>query len=310
MIDFDPAGPFPELRQLRQSVIARDWPAVATFFGGLTDPNDQAYAGAFVSEIDGSEEFLRAVAESERSQLARALYGNRLIVVGWNIRSALRAQHVSREQFAAFHEHLRQAERILIDVTAEEPGNPVAWVGRLKTCRGLQLGLPEARRRYDRLSRHTPYVYNAQASLVQQLCTKWGGSDEQARTFGLECLRRGPEGSLGALALLEAHLEIALETGLRQVGVYLQRPDVRAEIDEAAARSVRHPAFRADGYLAITAHNLFALVYSKMGEHAVAAEHFRAAAGHGSGLYWDYFGDDKATAFETEQARAWKVTGQ
>ncbi|MET7422536.1 hypothetical protein [Dactylosporangium sp. NPDC005555] len=56
--------------------------------------------------------------------------------------------------------------------------------------------------------------------------------------------------------------------------------------------------------------HLFALVYSKMGEHAVAAEHFRAVGDHGSGFYWDYFGDDEAAAFETERAKARKAAGQ
>ncbi|GAA0710576.1 hypothetical protein Drose_02200 [Dactylosporangium roseum] len=293
MIDFDPAAPFPELRQLWQAVQERNWPAVAAFFDGLTDPDDQTYATTLIAEIAGSEHFLWSVVESGGGTLARTLLAARLIVAGWEIRTAARAQHVSREQFAAFHDHLRRAERILIDVTALEPANVPAWVARLKTNRGLQLGLAEARRRYDRLSRHVPHVYAAQGSLVQQFCQKWGGSDEQAHRFGVECMRGGPEGSLASLALVEAHIEIGMDwDDDRKLVAHLRQADVRAELHEAADRSVRHPAFRRGGYHAITAHNLFALVFSKMGDFRAAADHFQFVGDHGTG-FWGYFGDEK-----------------
>ncbi|GAA2622002.1 hypothetical protein GCM10010399_61510 [Dactylosporangium fulvum] len=293
MIDFDLAGPFPELRQLRQAVNERNWPAVVAFFDGRTDPDDRTYATTLIAEISGSERFLQPVVDSDGGTLARTLLAERLIVVGWEVRTSARAEHVSRKQFATFHEYLRRAERLLIDVTALEPANAPAWVARLKTNRGLQLGLAEARRRYDRLSRHVPHVYAAQGSLVQQLCQKWGGSDEQAHRFGLECMRGGPDGSLASLALVEAHIEIGMDwDDDRKLVAYLQRSDVRAELNEAADRSVRHSAFRRDGYHAITAHNLFALVFSKMGDFRAAAEHFRFVGDHGTG-FWDYFGDEK-----------------
>ncbi|MET7392379.1 hypothetical protein ABZS66_02635 [Dactylosporangium sp. NPDC005572] len=293
MIDFDPVAPYPELRQLRAEVDRRNWPAVAAFFARLTDPDDHEYAVRIVSDTNGSDAFLRAAAEHEPGTLARVLHAARLITVGWRMRTGARAQHVSQEQFANFHDYLRRAERILIGVTAEEPGNTSAWVQRLKINRGLELGQAEVRRRYDRLARHVPHVFVAQASVVQQYCPKWGGTDEKAHAFGLECMRRGPDGSLAALSMVEAHVEIGMDwDDERNTVAYLRRPAVRAEIDEAAARSVRHPAFRARGYRAITAHNYFALVYGKMGDLAAARPHFQAIGGFGAGFLWGYFGDE------------------
>ncbi|MEV8513516.1 hypothetical protein [Dactylosporangium sp. NPDC051484] len=302
MTDFDPAGPYEELRELRRAVTRRDWPAIAGLFERLDDPNDHEFAARLVADVADSEGFFGEAAQREPGTLARTLYGTRLISAGWDVRTGARATDVSRSQFAAFHDYLRRAERVLIDITAEEPANSTAWVARIKVNRGLELGQNEARRRYDRLSRFVPHLYIAQANLVQQFCKKWGGSVEKVRAFGVECMRSGPDGSLASLALVEAHLEIAFEVGHGERAGYWQRPDVRAEIEEAANRSVRHPAFRA-GYRALTAHNLFALAFNQLGDHAAARHHFMAIGNHGSGFFWGYLGDEQAV-FEAARAKA------
>ncbi|MFB9183095.1 hypothetical protein ACFFX1_33600 [Dactylosporangium sucinum] len=307
MIDFDPAAPFPELRQLVAAVRRSDWPAVAAFFAGVTDPDDHEYAVRLVADVPGSDAFLQAAAQREPGTLAQVLHAARLISVGWDIRSGARANRVSAEQFAGFHDHLRRAERILIDVTALEPGNSSAWVQRLKINRGLQLGQAEVRRRYDRLSRHVPHLYIGQAQVVQQFCQKWGGTDEKLHAFALECLRGAPGGSLAPISLLEAHLEIGMDwQNEANTVAYLRRPEVRTEIDEARARSVGHPDFRASGYRAITAHNNFALLYAKMGDLAAARPHFEFIGNHGGGFFWGYFGDEKIV-FSALRSRALKA---
>ncbi|MER7004721.1 hypothetical protein ABT297_16960 [Dactylosporangium sp. NPDC000555] len=307
MTDIDLAEPFPELRELRRAVLQQDWPAIAGQFEGLTDPDDHEYAARVVADVKGAEEFLGRAAQREPGPLARTLYSARLVAAGWEARTALRAQYVNRAQFAAFHDHLRRAERVLIEVTAEDPANSTAWAQRIKTNRGLELGQNEARRRYDRLSRHVPHVYNAQAGMVQQFCPKWGGSVEKVHAFGLECLRSGPEGSLAALAIVEAHFEIAfhLEEGARTV--YWRRTDVREEIEEAANRSVRHPAFRSGGYRAVTAHSHFALAYTLLGDRAAARPHFDAAGDHGAGVFWGYFFFDERSGYRSARAKAAKA---
>jgi hypothetical protein len=308
--DFDPAAPFPELRELRRAVLRQDWPAIAAQFAGLHDWDDHEYAARIVAEVGGSEGFLGGAAERERQArdgtLARTLHATRLISAGWDIRTSARAENVSRAQFTGFHDHLRHAERVLIEVTAEEPGNATAWAQRIKTNRGLQLGQHEVRRRYDRLSRQVPHMYVAQANVVQQYCPKWSGSVEKLHAFGLECLRGAPDGSLAPLALLEAHFEIAFAGSAEEARAHWSRPDVRAEVEEAANRSVRHPAFRARGYRAITAHNHFALAFSRLGDPAAARPHFEATGGFGAGYFWSYLGNE-AAAYDAARAKAMKA---
>ncbi len=179
-VTFDPTCADPALVGLHDAVTCGDWPAIAAFFAGVPDPDDRDYVVYVIAETEGSEEFLRAAADraEPESTLAVTLYAARLVVVGWNVRGGLRAQYVGREQFDTFHDRLRRAERLLIDVTARDPADTSAWAWRLKTARGLELGQAEARRRYDRLARTAPHMYTAQAQLVQQLCPKWGGTFE------------------------------------------------------------------------------------------------------------------------------------
>ncbi|WP_433213538.1 hypothetical protein ACQP00_02165 [Dactylosporangium sp. CS-047395] len=311
MTSFDPAGPFPELGELRRAVLRRDWPAIAAQFAGWQDWDDHEYAARLVADTADTEGFLGAAAERERQAgdgtLARTLYGARLISAGWEVRTGARAKNVSNAQFATFHDHLRRAEQVLIEVTAEQPGNATAWSQRIKINRGLELGQAEARRRYDRLSRYVPHLYVAQANVVQQFCPKWSGSIEKVHAFGLECMRAAPPGSLAPLALLEAHFEIAFELDADGRRAHWRRPDVRAEIEEAADRSVRHPAFRTGGYRALTANNHFALAFSQLGDPAAARPFFEATGGYCTGYFWSYFGGDETIAYDAARAKAMKA---
>jgi hypothetical protein len=213
--DFDPATAFPELGQLRQALLKHDWPGVCAFFSRLSQPGDSdtvGFATRFAGEVDGTEDFLRERASTETaSTLARTLYAARLIELGWQARTGYRARYVNAQQFASFHDYLRQAERVLIDVVAYEPTNVAAWVLRLKTARGLELGQAEARRRYDQGARHNPHNLDGQVQLLQQLCPKWSGSFEQAREFAWASASAAPQGAPNAALIAEAHLEQWLE---------------------------------------------------------------------------------------------------
>ncbi|MGH3735236.1 MAG: hypothetical protein ACRDT6_06385 [Micromonosporaceae bacterium] len=285
--NLDRAAVHPDLPPLREAVTRGDWPAVAAFFDRTADPDDREYAVALISDVAGSEAFLGHA----DSTLGRTLYGRRLIVAGWEIRSSRLAKDISREQFEAFHDHLRHAERLLIELTAEDPGNAAAWVGRLMTVRGLELGQNEARRRYDQLSRHVPHHFPAQGQLIQQLCPKWSGSHEKTHSFAVECMRAAPGGSRAPLAVLDAHMERFLDIEkAREATAYLQSPEVVSEIEEAADRSVRHPDFR-PGFYSVETHNRFALLFCLIDRGPSAAAHFRAVGNLATESYWDRFGD-------------------
>ncbi|MFE1875964.1 hypothetical protein ACFW9N_34760 [Streptomyces sp. NPDC059496] len=292
---FEPADRIPSLAALRTAARSKEWDAITSAFAGLRDEDDRALACRTVAETSGTELFLRETANRlPRDPLARTLLADRLIQTGWQIRSSHRAEHVSQQQFNDFHAHLRRAELLLIDVCAEHPEYALAWYLRVITSRGLQLGVGETRRRYDRLAEHHPHHFSGQSQLLQQICPKWGGSWEAVHGFAQECTQNAPAGSptgaLTAMAQMEHYLEVAEKGGTRAAETYLREPDNHARLLDAAARSVLHPAFRADAHHAVNAHSAFAAAHSAAGRPAEAAPHFRALGNRASVFPWCYLG--------------------
>ncbi|MFF2522042.1 hypothetical protein [Streptomyces liangshanensis] len=291
---FHPYAAIPALVPLRTAARGGDLPAVERFFEGLTDEDDRAYACGLLAELSGTEKlFERIEAEPSEGPLRRTLLAQRRVVVGWKIRSAARAQHVSQRQFEEFHTWLREAERLLIDVCAEHPDFALAWAVRLTTARGLQLGQSEARRRYDRLAEHHPHHLAAQNSLLQQLCPKWGGSWEDAHAFARERAAAAPAGSNAGVLVAQLHIERWLDLDAGDDARYITRTDVRDELVAAAAASVLHPDHR-PAFRSVEAHNHFAMVFSTAGEHALAAPHFRAIGNNATEYPWTFLGDQDA----------------
>ncbi|MDX3383841.1 hypothetical protein PV682_20580 [Streptomyces niveiscabiei] len=289
---FDRYDDIPELIPLREAAHAGDWTAVRGFFGRLGSVDDMVTALNSVAETPGAEQWLeRAAADFPADPLPRTILAKRYVMIGWDIRGAAFAKHVSGEQFDQFHAWLRRAEQLLIQVCAEQPSYAPAWYIRITLARGLELGVTEARRRYDRLRAHHPHVYGAQAALLQQLCPKWGGTWEEAHGFAAEATREAPDGAPTGVLVADAHIEhwLSLE---EQGGPYLRGVNVLQDLRNAAAISVRHPAYRPDfssGY----AHGTFAMAFSLGGHHADAAPHFAALGDRAAGP-WSYLSDPQA----------------
>ncbi|MEU9377485.1 hypothetical protein AB0D94_27460 [Streptomyces sp. NPDC048255] len=299
---FEPADRIPSLAALREAVRRGDWDAVHSGLESLSSEDDRALASRIVAETDGAETFLQSHADrGPRDPLARTLLADRLVQIGWAIRSGHRAEHVSQDQFRDFHAYLRRAEVLLIDVCAEYPEYALAWYLRVITSRGLELGLSETRRRYDRLTEHHPHHYSGQSQLLQQICPKWGGSWEAAHGFAEQCAAAAPEGSpsgaLVAIAQMEQYLELSQKESKGSAEAYLREPGNHARLLDAAARSVLHPAFRADAHHAVNAHSAFAAAHCAAGRHAEAAPHFRALGDNASEFPWGYLSNDHEAVF-------------
>ncbi|WP_329369811.1 hypothetical protein [Streptomyces sp. NBC_01483] len=289
--DFEVTSAHPEVAWLRQTVAAWDWEGVRQYLAGLPQGTDPSFVFRTVAEVEGVEEVLREmVAAAPDDVFALTLLGAREIEIGWEARTDSRAERVTREQFATFHAHLRTAEQLLIRATAIDPSYALAWAERLNTARGLQLGQNEARRRYDRLAKHHPHHFTAQARLLQQLCPKWGGSWEAAHSFARDGMLGAPEGTLNAGLVAEAHIEHWLDLSAgRERNEYLGQSHVHAELVEAAERSVSHPQFRREyGWVGVQGH--FAALFSLIGDTARAAAHFRALGNLASEFPWSYLG--------------------
>ncbi|MFR9774766.1 hypothetical protein ACL02O_01755 [Micromonospora sp. MS34] len=278
----DAEAAYPEVAALRTALRDHDWPALAAVFADA-DPATATHLVDVAAEWVGVESLLQVrLQRKPEDHLARTLLGATLVHTGWRIRTRATADRVSADRFARFHDHLRRAERILIDVTAQRPDDAAAWTQRITLARGLGLGQAETRRRYDRLARHVPHHLRAQGSLLQQLCPKWGGDWAAVDAFAQDCVEAAPAGAPQGVLVAEAHYERIMEIGdLRGLGEYLRTPEVAEQIRAAADRSVRHPEHRHTiGWVFVR--SMFALVFHLMGEHAAAREQFDALGEHGS----------------------------
>jgi hypothetical protein len=291
-LNFDRTAPFPLLGQAREAAARQDWAALVAAYQAADTwgmRNAVVWTAAGTTSIERLLQHL--VDRAPDNTLARLMLAVRHIVIGWDARTGLQARHVSREQFAVFHDHLRIAERSLIYITAREPDHLAAWSSRLVTARGLQLGQAEARRRYDQVAKHDPHLLSAQVQLLQQLCPKWSGSVEAMLGFARDRAFNAPEGSLNPVLIVDAHLERWSELGGSESLLHLRDPAVQQEVAQAAARSVLHPSFR-PAHNWVQAHGSFALFHSVAGNPAAAAVHFRAMGPYAPQAPWsDYFGE-------------------
>jgi hypothetical protein len=290
----DPFDNLPGLAALRTAAQTRDWAATQTFFSRLGSVDDLSTACGLLADLDGVEDYLeRAAADRPGDPLPRTLLAERYIRVGWAIRSDLGAEHVSRDRFEQFHDWLRKAERLLIEVCAEQPAYVPAWAARLITARGLELGQSEARRRYDRLAAAHPHHYRAQSLLLQQLCPKWGGTWEEAHGFARACATAAPNGSHSATLVATAHIERWLDLDAGEDDAYMRGLPVRDDLRHAAEVSVLHRDHRPVwGW--IGAHSTFALAFSLGGHFEDAAPHFAALGDRASESPWSYLPDWKS----------------
>ncbi|GIJ49112.1 hypothetical protein Val02_59980 [Virgisporangium aliadipatigenens] len=246
---------------LHAAVRAGDWPAVAAFFADPAREHLVDSAVFMIGELDGVEVFLgdALVRRPATETLPRLLLAARLIRQGWG--PAISA------------DHLRRAERLLIETTARERHNAAAWTQRLRTARGLRLGRSEARRRYDECARLDPHRVAAQRLYLRQLSPMWGGSVELMFGFARECVAAAPPGAANGVLIADAHLERRREL---PPGPYLADPAVLADLHAAARRSVRHPDSRPDGQSWADAHLTFASAFHLAGDDRAAEAHRRA----------------------------------
>ncbi|MFF5080169.1 hypothetical protein ACFY36_24205 [Actinoplanes sp. NPDC000266] len=302
---FDVADHYPEARVVRTAMTARDWTAVRAVADPLT-PTGRSMLLSVVAEVPGAEETLQKVlADDPDDSTAAAALGRRWTIIGWKIRTGARAQHVSAGQFASFHERLRRAEAVLIEGVARNPGDPALWTARLTSGRGLEVGLAEIRRRYDKVIALTPHHLSAQSALLQSLCPKWSGSWELLHPWAREAVLAAPEGAVQGLLVVDAYLEHWIELPEDEGRRFFEGEQVRAEIYEAARRSVLHPAFGRD-YGWVHAASSFALIFSMLGDRASTAAMFRMLGDLAEEYPWHYLGDP---ATEIRARRAWALGG-
>jgi hypothetical protein len=287
-ITYDSFETIPEFATLRDAVSARLWGSVESALAELA-PEMSAYGLAMLADVDEAEEFLEAsAADNPHSAAAVTALAMRRTAVAWQVRTEADAGEISTEQFTTFYDRLREAEQLLIAVSAEHPAFAPAWYARLVTARGLQLGTSEEWRRYRRLAALSPHDYLAQVQLLQHLLPKWMGTAEEAAAFAFDTAKAAPPGSNSGALVALYHVERWHEFGGGQRGLtYMAQPAVIKELREAAEMSVLHQNHTMDAG-GVAAHNAFAMAFW-LGKHETdMMKHLQLLDGRATSFPWLY----------------------
>ena len=266
----DPAAAYPRIAALRTALDSGDWPACREILDAA-EPVERTCLTTVAADADGVADFLRGVLHGDPADGAAA---------------ALLSHHLGGTPIA---------ERALVDAAARSPHDPAVWTARLGTADTLDLGRSEARRRHHRLTAIDPHHLPGQYAYLRYLCARDpAAAHELARTAAAEA----PAGALNPVLIAEYHLDRHL-TGDRR---HLTADGVRAEITEAADRSVRHPDFRrTHGW--VEAAGSFAMAFALLGDHTAAGSLFATLGDFDSAWPWERLGDP-ATVINRYRKRA------
>ena len=261
-VPFDQSHGDPRATRLVQAVEADDLDGIRGVLTGEASVADLERFTHLVSEVEGHPEIFDAWVERAPDEpmawLARGAYG---VGWAWAARGGGYAETVSEEQWELFFERLNRAESDLMRAAEMDPQDPLPWSHMLVSGRGLQVPTEELRMRLDEVQSRRPWLVEAHMQLLQSLCAKWFGSDEESLEFARATSREAPEGAAVHALVPMAHIEIWLDMERREgedPAEYEERSDVREEIQEAARRSVFSDAF-ADELPSVFAMNVFAM---------------------------------------------------
>ncbi|MET9335471.1 hypothetical protein ABZX78_30430 [Streptomyces cellulosae] len=272
---------------LVEAADAGDWEGVKEALAPFDAGRDHQVLGQ-LTDIDGLQDWIgRAVeGDEEHRALALLISGARHIKWGWEARTAARAVDVSEEQWRVFHERLRIAELQLFEAAELRPEWITPWRQLLTSARGMSLGPTVAETRRDAALRRDPLDLEVHLEWVSQLQPRWGGEPGEALEFARAAFAAAPDGHRLGCAVAMAYIEEWVES---DDGACLQQPRIRAELRQAAERSVLHHAYeRRLGWQGD--YNIFAMALSLAGS-STASTVFRELEGAYTEWPWTYMSE-------------------
>jgi len=284
----DPCLGDADASRLREALEKREWRSVRDFLNTVTDPDDRAFYLGICQTTPGVQEWIDEWTAAEPdTTLPVLVQGANGIQWAWDARGRAGSAQTTARQFREFHRRLKVAEDHLRDVVRRDPDDVDAWSSLVTTARGLELGKPEARRRFDEVTRRHPLHIYAHDQMLQGLCAKWFGSDKDMFSFARQAVTKSPPGNpLGHLVAV-AHFEFWSGNGPDN---HMTRSKVRDELHAAANHSVRHADYRPrlGGQVS---HNWFAFAFSLSGDFTAAREHFDIIGQSITSSPWQMYGD-------------------
>lgn len=267
---------------------ARNWPALMEALAPFDLGRDH-YVLSELSHLPHLEQWIgRPVAEDKEHRAAALLIsGARHIVWGWEARTSARAVDVTREQWRVFHERLEIGEEQLLEAAELEPGWMAPWRQLLISGRGMSLGAAVTEARFEACLRRDGLDLGAHTAWLSQLQPRWGGAPGEALAFARKAVSRAPEGHPLGCVIAMAHIEEWVESDDPEV---LETPEIRAELRNAADRSILHPSYvRRPGWQ--YEFNTFGMALVLAGEAHTVRRVFQALDGAYTEDPWSYFSD-------------------
>ena len=247
---------------------------------------------------DTLSDWLPAALDAEQDDpLALAMLASLKINQGWEVRTGLRAHHVSKSQFETFHSLLGEAQDLLYRASEIDSDSAVPWYFLLELCLGLNPGVDVSERRLEAVKSRCPGNLYSHRTMFNILCRKWYGSHDAMHTFAREALH-GPHALLLGELTAHAHIERWLDISDKdEKATYMHQPAVRAELLEAAELSILQQdyAFPRNPYYAA---NMFAMAFGLAGMWQEAFEAFKATEGVVTGRWVYINGKDPAKAYD------------
>lgn len=291
--------------RLQEALRRRDWPATREILVAAEHPDERAFYLAVCGTVPGVDDWITewVIAEphSTLPQLVRGCYA---VSWAWAARGQLDLDLTRDMQLEVFYERLRLAETCLGEVVGRDPDEVAAWAFLVRSARGLRMSIEDGRHRFEQAVRRHPTSLKAHYELMQTLCRKWFGSDEQMYEFARVTTAEAPAGSLLHYLTPLAHLEVMTELPAKAASEYMGRPAIRFELHAAAERSIWHPdvQFRPGWPEPV---NAFALAFSAAGDYEGAARAFDQLDGIVTAQPWAYIGGDTSKAFAAYRQRAY-----
>ncbi|TXS52269.1 hypothetical protein [Streptomyces sp. t39] len=267
---------------------SRNWPALKEAMAPFDLGHDNHLLGE-LSDLPRLEEWIGRPAAEDKEHRATALLisGARHIVWGWEARTSARAVDVTREQWRVFHERLEIAEEQLLEAAELEPGWIAPWRQLLTSGRGMSLGPAVTEARFEAALRRDDLDLATHLAWLSQLQPRWGGGPGEALAFARQAFSRAPEGHPLGCVIAMAYIEEWVESDDPEV---VETPEIRAELRNAADRSILHPSYvRQPGWQ--YEFNLFGMALVLAGETHTVRRVFQALDGAYTEQPWSYFSD-------------------
>ncbi|MFI6484021.1 hypothetical protein ACIBH1_39285 [Nonomuraea sp. NPDC050663] len=272
--------------QLRDALTRRDTHTAAALLTGVHHPDDRAFYLGICAGVDGLQEWIDEwIAAEPDSTLPLLVKGVHGVDWAWDARGGGRASETSHEQFTEFHRRLKIAEGCLDEVVERDPGDTEAWAALITAARGRQVEREETERRFRNVVSRHPAHRAAHESMLQYLCGKWFGSDEEMWRFA----RDAPLPHL----MVDAYIETWIAHGRSA----LDDDETRERLREIASKVHSYEGHRDPGWIVVE--NAMALIFCIADDYASAARQFDRIGDRATDWPWFHLegGADKQFRF-------------